>query len=74
MDIFLTVLALITLFVLLALPSLVWYLKDRAIDRQLRRAERERIAEALDSPAGGEHTRPHASTATLRRESITLRH
>ncbi|MYZ35001.1 MULTISPECIES: hypothetical protein [unclassified Streptomyces] len=69
MDIFLMVLALITLFVLLALPSVVWYLKDRAIDRQLRRAERERIAEP-----GGERTRPHTSTATLRRESITLRH
>lgn len=39
MDTFLTILALIVLFVLLALPPLIWHLKDRAIDRQLRRAE-----------------------------------
>ncbi|MFF5564604.1 hypothetical protein ACFY7Z_02455 [Streptomyces sp. NPDC012623] len=40
MDTFQTVLALISLFALLAAAPLYWHFKDLAIDRQLRRAER----------------------------------
>ncbi|QXE34803.1 hypothetical protein KQY30_11470 [Streptomyces sp. GMY02] len=84
MDIFLTVLALIAFFVLLGLPALVWHLRDRAIDGQLRRAERgERPEDAVRGPgvrrtAGGpaavDPAGVHVVPATLRRKSITLRH
>ena len=57
MDIFLTVLALIALFVLLGLPSLIWHLKDRAVDRQLRRAEHPDPPEG-SRPAADDLPRP----------------
>ncbi|KIF76616.1 hypothetical protein QR77_27570 [Streptomyces sp. 150FB] len=41
MNIFLTVLALIALFTLIALLPTVWFLKDRALDRRIRRAALE---------------------------------
>lgn len=41
MDTFLTILALIALFVLLALPPLYWHVKDRATDRRVRLARVE---------------------------------
>ncbi|MFE7124211.1 hypothetical protein [Streptomyces sp. NPDC057617] len=84
MDIFLTVLALIAFFVLLGLPTLVWHLRDRAIDGQLRRAERgerpESAARGADArrvtggPASVDPAGVHVAPATLRRKSITLRH
>ncbi|MCA1223833.1 hypothetical protein [Streptomyces sp. 8L] len=42
MDIFVTVIALLVLFALVLAAPVTWWLKDRAVDRQLREAERFR--------------------------------
>jgi hypothetical protein len=47
MDTFVTVIAIIGLFALLLATPVTWWLKDRAIDRQIARAER---SGALDQP------------------------
>ncbi|WP_327234563.1 hypothetical protein OG349_11800 [Streptomyces sp. NBC_01317] len=67
MDTFLAFTALTALFVLLALPALLWLLKDLSIDRQLRRAHHEEP----DPPARAPHPRRSGGGARPGRTTAT---